>query len=506
MLFFRMPRSRVGKQRSRRDAMTPIELLYAKNTIARRGDTVQQDLAFALVVQNLACNKQVEVVWTGEDGTRHSLKANYLAPAGCNGEIWHAHATFSLTADDSLPGDIQFVLHCRQAECDHWYPSNHCGWTVNADSGIRIGNLFSLVNVDYQPHLHLGQQFLPVTIAVRQNLQPEKVSIRWTTDRWRTFTDTPAFLLRKHWHHTIGSAARNPNRYGAGVWISQLHLGDAYQVEYALCCKVKDREYWDNNFGNNYLSRHDPLRIMTLNLHCYQEDRQDEKFAQIAKAVQDLQADVVCLQEVGELWNDGRGDWNSNAAKLICDRLGDSYSLHTDWSHLGFDRYREGTAILSRYPFVLKGAKYVSPTQNAYDIHARKVVMAQIHVPYFGAVNVFSVHLSWWQNGFQEQFENLRRWAESEQTPNVAATFLCGDFNNAANSQGHAILSREYEDQFYKANAQRINRADDRRIDYLLLKKGVPFRVRSACQLFTPADYGPVSDHEGYFAEFDPLT
>ena len=254
------------------------------------------------------------------------------------------------------------------------------------------------------------------------------------------------------------------------------------------------------------MSRHDPLRILTLNLHCYQEDRQDEKFSQIARAIQDLQIDVVCFQEVAEPWNDGRGDWNFNAAKLIRDRLGDSYSIHTDWSHLGFERYREGIAILSRYPLVAKGARYVSAMQNVYDIHARKVVMAQIHVPYFGAVNVFSVHLSWWQNGFQEQFENLRRWAESEQTPNVAATFLCGDFNNAANSEGYGLLSREYEDQFLKANAQRLNRADDRRIDYLLMRKGAAFRVRTANQLFTDNDYGPVSDHEGYCAEFEPLT
>lgn len=484
--------------------MTPIELLYARNTIVRHGNTVQQDLAFALAVQNLAYKKQVEIVWAGEDETRRSLNAKYVGPAGRDCEIWQAHASFTPTAEDSLPGDIQFALHCRQAGRDDWHPPNQRGWTINADSGIRIGDRFPLVNIDYQPLLHAGQQYLPVAIAVRQNLQPERVLIRWTTDRWRTYTDTPAFLLRKHWHHTIGSAARNPNRYGSGVWISQLHLGDAYQVEYALCCEAKGRPYWDNNFGKNYLSRHEPLRILTLNLHCYQEARQDEKFSQIAKAIQELQIDVVCLQEVGEPWNDGRGDWNLNAAKLIRDRLGESYFVYTDWSHLGFDQYREGVAILSRYPFTLKGARYVSATQNAYDIHARKVVMAQVHVPYFGAVNIFSVHLSWWQNGFPEQFENLRRWAESEQTPNVTATFLCGDFNNAANSEGYRLLSREYEDQFCRANAQRLNRADDHRIDYLLMKKGAAFRVRSAYQLFTDNDYGPVSDHEGYYAEFEP--
>jgi maltose 6'-phosphate phosphatase len=487
------------------DAMTPVELLYAKNTIARHDDTVQQDLTFALAVQNRAHQKHVEVVWSGEDGVERSLKAKYVGPTGHDHEIWMAQASFLLTEEDSLPGDIQFVLRSHQAGHDFWGPPNRRGWTINADSGVLMGDKFPLVNIDYHPLLHAGQQFLPVTIAVRQDLRPERVWIRWSTDRWRTFTDTPAYLMRKHWHHSVGSAARNPNRYGSGIWISQLHLGDAYQVEYAVCCEAKHRRYWDNNFGRNYRSRHAPLRILTLNLHCYQEDRQDEKFSQIAKAVDELQIDVVCLQEVGEPWNDGHGDWKANAAKLIRDRLREPYFVHTDWSHLGFDRYREGVAILSRYPFVVKDAKYVSAMQDVYDIHARKVVMAQVDVPYFGVVNVFSVHLSWWENGFQEQFENLRCWAEGEQKPHVAATFLCGDFNNAANSEGFDILSRDYEDQFLKVNVQRVDRGTDGRIDYVLLKKGAPLSVRTARRLFTEKDYGPVSDHEGYCAEFEPV-
>lgn len=484
--------------------MGPIELLYAKNTMARHGDTVQQELVFAMIVQNLAYQKDVEVIWNGEDGTRRSLKAYYVGPAGQNLELWQARATHQLTAEESLPGDVHFVLHYHVAGRDYWDPPDPQGYTINADSGIRTGGRFPLVNVDYQPVLYPGQQFYPIMIAVRHDLHPEEVSIRWTTNRWQTFADTPAFFWRKHWHHSIGSHARNPNRYGCGVWIGQLHLGDAYQVEYALICKARGRQLWDNNLGKNYLARHERLKIMTLNLHCYQEDRQDEKLWQIAKAIRELRIDLVCLQEVAEPWNNGYGDWNSNAAKLIRDRIGEPYSMHTDWSHLGFGKYREGVAILSRYPLAGQDSIYVSATQNAHDIHARRVVMAQVHVPYFGVVNVFSVHLSWWQNGFREQFENLRRWAESKHTPNVAATLLCGDFNNGANSEGYMLLSRDYEDQFYKANAQHLNPANDHRIDYLLLKRGGALRVQSAYPLFTQDDYGLVSDHVGYCAEFEP--
>lgn len=484
--------------------MSPIELLYAKNTINQQGDVVQQELVFVLLVQNLAYEKCVQVMWTGEDGVRQTLRAQYVGPAGPAGEIWQASANFALTLEHSLPGDIRFLLHYRVAGRDVWNPPDQQGRSLNADSGIRLGDGLPLLNIDVQPRLHAGQKFYPITIGVRQDLHAESVFVRWTTNRWRTFVDTPAFFWRRHWHHAIGSHARNPNRYGCAVWISELHLGDAYQVEYALACQARGRQYWDANFGQNYLARHRRLRILTLNLHCYQEDRQDEKFSQIAQAIRDLQIDVVCLQEVGEPWNEGRGDWRANAAKLIGERLGEPFSLHTDWSHLGFGRYREGVAILSRYPFLARDARYVSSSQNAHDIHARKVVMGQIHVPYFGVINVFCVHLSWWENGFPEQFENLRRWADSKAAANVAATFLCGDFNNAVNTEGYRHLIRDYEDQFLKADPGRHNPSDDRRIDFVLMRSGGTFQVQSACRVFTEADYGRVSDHEGYWVEFEP--
>ena len=483
---------------------TLIQLLYVKNVILRHTGVLQQELVFVLAVRNLAYKKCVEVIWAGENGIWHNLKAEYIGPKGANHEIWQARATFQLTGEDPLPGDIQFVSHYQVCGRDYWNPPNYQTSTVNADSGVHMEDKFPLLNLDYQPLLHTGQQYYPVTIAVRRDLRPERVSIRWTTNRWRTFTDTPAFFMRRHWHRAVGGNALSPNRYGCAVWISQLHLGDAYQVEYALACEAGGREYWDNNYGTNYLSRRDRLKILTLNLHCYQEEQQDEKFRRIVKAIQDLNIDVVCLQEVGERWNDGHGDWNSNAARIICDRLGNSHFVCTDWGHIGFGQYREGTAILSRYPFLMQDSRYVSATQDIHNINARKVVMGQIQVPYFGVINVFSVHLSWWHDGFRGQFENLRQWAETRQTPDVAATLLCGDLNSAANAEGYAVASQDYEDQFFKANARRLSRADDHRIDYVFMKKGSALEVRSAYRLFTADDYGPVSDHYGYYGEFEP--
>ena len=71
-----------------------------------------------------------------------------------------------------------------------------------------------------------------------------------------------------------------------------------------------------------------------------------------------------------------------------------------------------GVAILSKFPLLKRDARYVSASQDPFDIHARKVVMVQVDAPGVGLVNVFSAHLSWWQDGFRQQFDTLATWAE----------------------------------------------------------------------------------------------
>ena len=216
----------------------------------------------------------------------------------------------------------------------------------------------------------------------------------------------------------------------------------------------------------------------------------------------------------------GGGDWNANAAKIIRDRLRQHYHLHTDWSHIGFDRYREGVAVLSRYGFVMTDAGYVSRQPDVHSINSRKVVMVQVNVPYMGLVNVFSAHLSWPSGGFFEQFDRLRTWANNKHGGNIAATFLCGDFNIKAGSEGYQAVVRtcEYEDQYLAVTSQdafeQIFRKQSPNIERHLTRTvaSISFSCKSAARLRPSppgncsqmATYGRVSDHTGYCVEFEP--
>ena len=267
-----------------------------------------------MLIENLAPYKLVEVHWAGEDRVWHILRAEYHSSNGANREIWRAQATFNLSDDASLPGDVEFVLrYCVRGE-EYWDKNDSSNYFSNADSGVLLEQSLPLLQVDFNPVLQAGQRHYTVVAAVRHSLQPEHVYIHWTTDNWRNTRVTPCFFNRMHWNKWHRSSARNPNRYDTSIWSGQIKIDDAFRIQYAIGCDTPGGTIWDNNFGHNYVARRRRLKILTLNLHCYQEENQDAKFSEIARAINDLEIDVVCLQEVGEPWGNGRGGsgWSGN--------------------------------------------------------------------------------------------------------------------------------------------------------------------------------------------------
>ena len=499
--------------------MHPIQFIYVKNVISRTVNGTFQEISFAVRVKNLGYGKRVSIHWCGEDGVWRESPAEYRARLSGGDEAWVAELAFPLTVETSIPGNIQFAA-CLDAGGGPVWDSLHGGnYQSDADSGVIVFQPAGARVVGCSPHLPVGLVSLPLEIAIRQEVAPEAVTVHWTTDGWNTEHRAQAYYRRDHWDRSAGSNARNPNRYGWEVWAARLPLQHAYRVEFAVECRTARGVIWDNHEGANYRAQRGTLKAMTLNLHTYQEAEQQRKFTQIARAIGELAVDIVCLQEVGEHWNDGAGDWASNAARIINDQLPRPYHLHTDWSHLGFDRYREGLAILSRHPFAYTDSGYVSDQQDPFDIHSRKVVMAQIRVPHMGLVNVYSAHLSWPADGFYPQFERLQQWAETRQTPEVAGTLLCGDFNIAAGSEAfrHVVDTGAFEEQFMKIlqprEFHRVFRerrgdpmrvlAGNGRIDFIWLNTGSRLRAISAEEIFTPGRYGRVSDHTGYVVEFE---
>lgn len=500
--------------------MDKIALVFASSVFSRKSSVTQQTLSFVVRVDNVAYDKRVDIEWAGEDDVWHSQAAAHHSRIDRHTEYWVARMTFPLTADHPLPGNVRFALRYRVSGAEYWDNNQGRNYSIDADSGILTGHDLALVNTQFAGTLADREKNLPIAVAVDRRLEAERVTIHWSGDNWAKTHQTPCRFTHNYWDTESLSNARNPNQYGRQIWNSTLPINDAFRVQYKISCTTRNGVLWDDNFGQHYVAQRALLKVLILNLHCYQEENQDFKLSQIAKAIDEVDADIVCLQEVAELWNEGHGDWQSNTARIINERLKCPYYLVSDWSHLGFERYREGVAILSRHPIERSAARYVSTSHDPYSIHSRKVVMAQIRVPHAGSINVFSSHLSWWDDGFAEQFEALRRWSAEEHSGPTVATMLCGDFNIKAGSQGYrrVVESNEYDDQYLSANSPHVFRKifeggepvwqhyleKDHRIDYVFLRKGSRLVVTAGRTVFTERDYGRVSDHFGYLLTFAP--
>lgn len=500
--------------------MPEIQILYTENIISRKKSNVTQRLTFFLRVSNLAYDKSVIIHWSGENQQWQNLNAQFHCTCDANFEYWLGATEIALTEQQALAGNIEFsaVLHCGHK--NYWDNNGGSNYFSEADSGIKLLQRQAIQNVAIESRLARNQSSATMKVAVQHVKPVDKVFIRWSTDNWVSSTETECQFKINFWDKKEKSNARNGNQYGVQIWQGKIKTDDAFRLQYVVYCVKDGQTYWDNNFGKNYTLEHDPLRILILNLHCYQESNQDYKFSQIAHAIAHEDVDIVCFQEVAENWNDGHGDWNSNSANIINQRLPEPFFIYTDWSHLGFDRYREGVGILSRFPIQHRESRYVSDDDDCYSIHSRKVVMAEINVPIFGKLNVFSAHLSWWEDGFRQQFENLSHWAGELMQPDTRATLLCGDFNVMAGSEGYALVvdGNQYHDQFLAANNKglfdqvyRVNDAhwqhllsEDYRIDYIFLNKEDNLTVIDTKVLFTEHDYGRVSDHCGYMMAFEP--
>lgn len=465
-------------------------------------------LVFEVRVANLGYDKKVDVIWCDDGSHWHTLTADYAYTRGDGLECWQAK--LNIKGKGGLPParSIQFALRLRSHGGEHWDNNQGNDYYCRAGTGIELADSIALQNLEFKAHLDIDQTWLNIKAAAHPKLAAEKVVIHWTTDDWR------------HSRQSICRPSKPTPPSGTQIWTARLKIGDAFRLQYAICGENRQQRSWDNNGGRNYVAARAPLKVLILNLHCYQEEDQDRKFTLIAKTINELAVDVVCFQEVAEFWNHGHGDWASNSANIINRRLKKPFHLYSDWSHIGFDKYREGVAILSRYPLNRQQARYVSDSQDVYSIHSRKVVMAQIDVPLIGIINVFSAHLSWWEDGFQTQFQRLCEWANGQAEPNVKATLLCGDFNITAGTIGYrqVVEANQYEDQYLAANHQglferifRVNDphwqhypTDDYRIDYIFMNRDSKLRVTSARVLFTEHDYGRVSDHCGYLMTFEP--
>ena len=129
--------------------------------------------------------------------------------------------------------------------------------------------------------------------------------------------------------------------------------------------------------------------------------------------------------------------------------LDHDYYWSWTYSHVGYDFYHEGNALLSKNPIIAK--EYLaSETTDVWDHTTRKNLSGLTEVD-GKMIQVLSCHFSWWNDG---KFAYEWQQTEAFLTERAASLLLLGDFNNEADSLGYQLVknsSLQLQDSFLAA-------------------------------------------------------
>ena len=202
------------------------------------------------------------------------------------------------------------------------------------------------------------------------------------------------------------------------------------------------------------------MRFLTLNTHSWCEIHQIAKIRTLAKFIIEQQVDVIALQEVNQLtstpvvehplhFRGGAGIPVSedNYALLLVralEALGARYEWTLTETHLGWERYDECVAVLSRLP--IRGIKPInmSPDYTYFQVQ-RRAAQATLIETETGTFWCATTHMSWWDfDGeplFAQEYAHLSQ--ELAECARTAPVLLGGDFNSAAHlsNEGYALVT-----------------------------------------------------------------
>ncbi|HEM5160622.1 TPA: endonuclease/exonuclease/phosphatase family protein [Streptococcus suis] len=262
------------------------------------------------------------------------------------------------------------------------------------------------------------------------------------------------------------------------------------------------------------------MKLLTINVHAWLEERQDEKLDVLAQTIAEKAYDVIALQEVNQLMTsplvtkDLRQD---NYGLVLLEKLRElgvtDYSYFWSNSHIGYDRYDEGIAFLTKLPVYEVDAFYCSQHKDLTSILSRKIIGLTVLYEK-ELIDIYSCHINLPDSKEENQLENIRSIVE--RTSSGHLKILMGDFNTDALSNPKAYqairdlgLYDSYDLAEEKDRGITVEKAIDgwaghsqeKRLDYIFLNQKK--EVLSSLVIFNGENHPIISDHFGVEVEIN---
>lgn len=256
------------------------------------------------------------------------------------------------------------------------------------------------------------------------------------------------------------------------------------------------------------------MRLLTLNCHSWQEDNQINKIKYLAQVIKKNQYDVIALQEVSQRIDEEKVNnliKKDNFAMLLVNELNNinenKYNFVWDYSHIGYDIYEEGLAILTKNEIVNSKSFYISKTDDKTNYRSRNIVSITIDVNN-EKIDFYSCHAGWWNDEiepFKYQADKLLNNINNERL-----SFIMGDFNNNAyvKDEGYDYLIKNGLIDTYALAQDKDNgvtvkgeiagwesQSEDKRLDLILVNKKID--VLKSNVIFNGENEEVISDHYG---------
>lgn len=262
------------------------------------------------------------------------------------------------------------------------------------------------------------------------------------------------------------------------------------------------------------------MKLLTLNCHSWQEDNQIEKIKYLARVINEKDYDVIALQEISQSIDAESIDGyikENNFVLMLKNELDkytkDKYDFYWDFSHIGYDIYEEGLAILTKHKVLNTESIFITKNHDTDYWKTRKIV--KMTIDYKGnETDIYSCHLGWWHDDeepFKYQADSL-----IDHLDNNRINILMGDFNNNAFVRGEGydyLIGKGLNDLFMsyekhdlgitakgKIDGWDENR-ENLRLDLVLSNKEV--KVNNAEVIFNRTNKEIISDHYGVEVEID---
>lgn len=260
------------------------------------------------------------------------------------------------------------------------------------------------------------------------------------------------------------------------------------------------------------------MKILTLNVHCGKELANPNVYNAFLHKIKKEEIDLLLLQEVTQSLSAPivsnhyqeaiREDNFAHKLSEDLSREDNTWDYFYSASHIGFDVFEEGLAIISRLPFHTLKVDYVSRSQSMEFWKSRKVISIRLNdYP----ITIATGHFGW-QEDDEEPFEEQWKRTLSILDEN---TLIGGDFNNEPASKsyqqiiesGFTDLHESNDDNatFYADVSQASIEKDNvgKCIDYLFTNSD-KIKVKASKRIFAKdIDALRVSDHCGILIDVE---